>query len=269
MFSQLSNALRTGRSAHNAVIRPANRQSLNTSLSGRYGSSTSRPASLTAPNHNTNVQRLNPINIKSKGMYYGLNSAVSGPQSGMQEGIRRTSRPFVTVTKTTANQNPAQDAENTKASTPTQAINDANASIQQSNDAITITPSAIEHIHQLAVQKQPESPNQVYLRVYVDAGGCSGFQYKYELEHKQGEAGSTIDDAEDIVIDCVDPNSGNHACVVVDEGSLELLAGSTLDFVQEMIRSSFAIIDNPQSESACGCGSSFARKNFEMYKAVD
>lgn len=50
--------------------------------------------------------------------------------------------------------------------------------------------------------------------------------------------------------------------VVVDEGSLELIQGCTVDFVREMIRSSFAILDNPQSESACGCGSSFAVKNF-------
>ena len=57
--------------------------------------------------------------------------------------------------------------------------------------------------------------------------------------------------------------------VVVDEKSLELLEGSTVDFVQEMIRSSFAVVDNPQSESACGCGSSFAVKNFEANPALD
>jgi iron-sulfur cluster assembly 2 len=45
--------------------------------------------------------------------------------------------------------------------------------------------------------------------------------------------------------------------------------GSTIDFVQEMIRSSFAIVNNPQSESACGCGSSFAVKNFSQNPALD
>ena len=57
--------------------------------------------------------------------------------------------------------------------------------------------------------------------------------------------------------------------VVVDQTSLELLRGSTIDYVQEMIRSSFAVTSNPQSESACGCGSSFAVKNFEANPALD
>jgi len=44
------------------------------------------------------------------------------------------------------------------------------------------------------------------------------------------------------------------------------LRGSKIDYVEEMIRSSFAVVDNPNSESACGCGSSFAMKNFEANK---
>ncbi len=57
--------------------------------------------------------------------------------------------------------------------------------------------------------------------------------------------------------------------VVIDHGSFELVRGATVDFVQEMIRSSFAIVNNPQSESACGCGSSFAVKNFAANPALD
>lgn len=51
--------------------------------------------------------------------------------------------------------------------------------------------------------------------------------------------------------------------VVVDKDSLEMMQGATVDYVNEMIRSGFQIVDNPMSETACGCGSSFAMKNFD------
>jgi iron-sulfur cluster assembly accessory protein len=54
--------------------------------------------------------------------------------------------------------------------------------------------------------------------------------------------------------------------VVVDPASVPFLRGAKVDFVEEMIRSGFAVVDNPNSESACGCGSSFALKNFEENK---
>lgn len=57
--------------------------------------------------------------------------------------------------------------------------------------------------------------------------------------------------------------------VVVDPDSFELVRGATVDYVQEMIKSSFAVVNNPQSESACGCGSSFAIKNFTANPAID
>ena len=57
--------------------------------------------------------------------------------------------------------------------------------------------------------------------------------------------------------------------VVVDSGSYELIKGSTVDYMQEMIKSAFAVVNNPQSESACGCGSSFAVKNFSTNPALD
>ena len=63
--------------------------------------------------------------------------------------------------------------------------------------------------------------------------------------------------------------SKNGVDVLVDNGSFEFIKGSTVDFVQEMIHSKFSITNNPQSESACGCGSCFAVKNFASNPALD
>jgi iron-sulfur cluster assembly accessory protein len=57
--------------------------------------------------------------------------------------------------------------------------------------------------------------------------------------------------------------------VVVDETSFDFVKGATVDYVQEMMHSKFAVVNNPQSESACGCGSSFAAKNFSSNPARD
>jgi Fe-S cluster assembly iron-binding protein IscA len=55
----------------------------------------------------------------------------------------------------------------------------------------------------------------------------------------------------------------------VDKGSFEFVKGATVDYERELIRSAFAVVNNPQSESACGCGSSFALKNFAANPALD
>lgn len=131
----------------------------------------------------------------------------------------------------------------------------------QDNNSITISPSAVKQIHQLAIRKRPDAPSNLYLRVYVDAGGCSGFEYKFELEFKDDD-NTPIDLEEDVIIQASLNDGSMPIEVVVDQSSLELISGCTVDFTKEMIRSSFVILDNPHSESACGCGSSFAVKNF-------
>jgi len=81
------------------------------------------------------------------------------------------------------------------------------------------------------------------LRVAVLAGGCSGFQYRFELD--------TAQQADDLVIE----HAG--ARVLVDPVSLDLLAGGELDFTDELMGSHFAV-RNPNAKSACGCGTSFS-----------
>ena len=82
-----------------------------------------------------------------------------------------------------------------------------------------------------------------FLRVSVEGGGCSGFQYKFDL------VASPADD--DLVIE------RDHARVLVDPVSVDYLAGSEIDFVDALIGSSFQI-KNPNATSSCGCGTSFS-----------
>lgn len=81
------------------------------------------------------------------------------------------------------------------------------------------------------------------LRLAVEAGGCSGFQYRFGLEDAPAE--------EDLVV------GGGAGRVFVDPVSLDLLAGAELDWADELIGAHFAI-RNPQAVSACGCGTSFS-----------
>ncbi len=81
------------------------------------------------------------------------------------------------------------------------------------------------------------------LRVAVEGGGCSGFQYDIKLE--EGES------AEDAIF------GKFGAKVVIDPVSLEFLAGATIDFSEEIIGAKF-IVENPNATSSCGCGTSFS-----------
>jgi iron-sulfur cluster assembly accessory protein len=81
------------------------------------------------------------------------------------------------------------------------------------------------------------------LRISVNGGGCSGFQYGFDIE------GSRADD--DLLLE------KEGASVLIDETSLQYLKGSTVDFVDDLIGQSFKI-ENPQATASCGCGTSFS-----------
>ncbi len=80
------------------------------------------------------------------------------------------------------------------------------------------------------------------LRVAVLAGGCSGFQYKFELDEAQPD---------DLVVEA------GPARVLVDPASMDLLTGSQLDYTDELMGAYFTV-RNPNATSACGCGTSFS-----------
>jgi len=88
-----------------------------------------------------------------------------------------------------------------------------------------------------------EGDPALMLRVIVDGGGCSGFQYRFKLDK------DTADD------DRVFADHGVR--VVIDEASLELLDGSVIDYVEDLMAAAFTI-RNPNATSTCGCGTSFS-----------
>jgi iron-sulfur cluster insertion protein len=81
------------------------------------------------------------------------------------------------------------------------------------------------------------------LRVAVLAGGCSGFQYRFELDQTIAP--------DDVMVE------QDGARVVIDPASMDLLAGAELDYAEELMGSYFAV-RNPNARSSCGCGSSFS-----------
>ena len=100
---------------------------------------------------------------------------------------------------------------------------------------IKFSKEAVEKINQLLSKK----PSGTFFRIAVKGGGCSGFQYDFSFDDK-------IEDA-----DIKDKN------IVIDKSSLEMLKGSEVNYVKELIGTSFKI-SNPQTKSSCGCGISFS-----------
>jgi iron-sulfur cluster insertion protein len=104
--------------------------------------------------------------------------------------------------------------------------------------ALTLTESAAHRVGAIA-RKTGKPP---ILRLSVEGGGCSGFQYKFDLTDAL-EAEDSISETEGVKL-------------VVDPVSLELVAGSVVDFVESLGGAAFKV-ENPNAAAGCGCGSSF------------
>jgi len=93
------------------------------------------------------------------------------------------------------------------------------------------------------VAGQPVASNAPMLRVYIEGGGCSGFQYGFDFEENADE--------DDTVIE------RDGVKLLVDPLSMQYLAGGTVDYKEDLQGSRF-VIDNPNAATTCGCGASFS-----------
>ena len=100
---------------------------------------------------------------------------------------------------------------------------------------IKFTDNALKQINAMLSKKDKGS----FFRIAIKGGGCSGFQYDFSFDKSPQE-----DDL-------------RHENIIIDKNSADLLKGSEVDFVNELIGDSFKI-NNPQSKSSCGCGVSFS-----------
>jgi iron-sulfur cluster assembly accessory protein len=107
------------------------------------------------------------------------------------------------------------------------------------SDPVTVTERAAKRIAEIVAG---EAAAQA-LRVSVEGGGCSGFQYKFDLVPDAGDDDTILERA--------------GAKVVIDQVSLGYLAGSEIDFVDDLIGASFRV-NNPKATASCGCGTSFS-----------
>jgi len=106
-------------------------------------------------------------------------------------------------------------------------------------ESVTISESAARRIGQILKSE----PTGAMLRVSVEGGGCSGFQYKFDIARDRAD--------DDLVLE------RDQAVVLIDPVSVNYMAGSQIDFVDDLIGQSFKI-NNPQATASCGCGTSFS-----------
>ena len=105
---------------------------------------------------------------------------------------------------------------------------------------VSITQNAVQRLATLIASKEKSN---LMLRVYVQGGGCSGFQYGFEFEEQKEE-----DDFE---------FERDGVKVLVDAMSFQYLMGSEIDFIDDLMGTRF-VVSNPNATTTCGCGSSFA-----------
>jgi iron-sulfur cluster assembly accessory protein len=105
--------------------------------------------------------------------------------------------------------------------------------------SVTLTERAAQRIGEILKAE----PTGAMLRVSVEGGGCSGFQYKFDFDRNQA--------ADDLVL------ARDGAVVLIDPVSVQYMEGAEIDFVDDLIGASFKV-KNPVATASCGCGTSFS-----------
>eukprot|EP00794_Sanderia_malayensis_P020610 gene20610-22644_t len=111
--------------------------------------------------------------------------------------------------------------------------------ILRDSNKLIITENCMKRLEEILDKDQ-------LLRIIVEGGGCSGFQYKFEIDSKLEEDDRVFGEGK--------------SRVVVDEESLKLIEGSSVDYETEMIKSAFSVKQNPNADKGCSCGASFSIK---------
>ncbi|VFQ91783.1 unnamed protein product [Cuscuta campestris] len=114
--------------------------------------------------------------------------------------------------------------------------------LKSQNDSVFMTENCVRRMKEL----QASEPDEKMLRLSIEAGGCSGFQYEFSLDGKAN--------ADDRIFE------KDGVKLVVDNISFDFIKGATVDYVEELIRSAFQVSTNPSAVGGCSCKSSFMVK---------
>lgn len=115
------------------------------------------------------------------------------------------------------------------------------------NEPLIFTANAAAKVWELILE---EENFNLKLRVYVTGGGCSGFQYGFTFDE-------VVNEDDTVVTKIVDEKESHAVQLLVDPMSFQYLAGSEIDYKEDIEGSQF-IIRNPNAKTTCGCGSSFS-----------
>ena len=115
-----------------------------------------------------------------------------------------------------------------------------NATATGAPASVDFTDAAVAKVRKLMAE---EGDERLMLRVYIEGGGCSGFQYGFEFENAAQEDDTVVEK--------------DGVCLLVDPLSFQYLMGASIDYKEDLQGARF-VLSNPNAKTTCGCGSSFS-----------